>query len=72
MSKSLETLLDHLGGLYKFHGESHDGLHSGNSKCFNEYFIIYTTSQKFLNDKIFYVFERNLFCSPSLHLFDPV
>lgn len=21
MSKSLETLLDHLGGLYKFHGE---------------------------------------------------
>ncbi len=26
---------------------------------------------KFLNSKIFYVFQRILFCSPSLHLFDP-
>ncbi len=34
---------------------------------------IYTTSQKFLNSKIFNVFFlRILFCSPSLHLFDPI
>ncbi len=26
---------------------------------------------KFLNSKIFNVFQRILFCSPSLHLFDP-
>lgn len=26
VSKSLETLLDHLGGLYKFHGEENDGV----------------------------------------------
>ncbi len=32
---------------------------------------IYTTSQKFLNSKIFLFFLRILFCSPSLHLFDP-
>ncbi len=29
---------------------------------------IYTTSQKFLNSKIFYVFFLILFCSPSMHL----
>ncbi len=32
---------------------------------------MYTASQKFLNSKIFNVFLRILFCSPSLHLFDP-
>ncbi len=31
----------------------------------------YTTSQKFVNCKIFNVFKRFLFCSASLHLFDP-
>ncbi len=32
---------------------------------------VYTTSQKFLNSKIFYVFFLILFCSPTLHLFYP-
>ncbi len=33
--------------------------------------IYYTTSQTFLNRKIYHVFERILFCSASLRLFDP-
>ncbi len=36
----------------------------------HQHSLKYTTSQKFLNSKIFNVFERILFCSPSLHLFE--
>ncbi len=48
-------------------------IHSGHSllvyvQCFGNMF---TTSQKFLKSKIFDVFNGILFCSPSLHLFDP-
>ncbi len=33
-------------------------------------YYIYTSSQSFLNSKIWNVFSRSLFCSSSLHLFD--
>ncbi len=33
-------------------------------------YMIYTTSQSFLNSKIFTVLSRSLFCSTILHLFD--
>ncbi len=36
----------------------------------HQHSLKYTTSQKFLNSKICNVFERILFCSLSLHLFE--
>ncbi len=37
----------------------------------NKHCVILMNMYYFLNSKIFYVFLRTLFCSPSLYLFDP-